>query len=315
MVYRPTGRVLATLELLQVHGQMTGAELARRLEVDSRTVRKYIETLRDLGVPIEARRGRAGAYRLRSGTRLPPLMFSDDEAMALMLGLLIAQQSRLTDQIHLPAVVTKIERVLPETTRLRVEGVLTRTEVGSVPSKPAPLLQTVSILAAAARTGQRVRLAYCGAEGELTERDVDCYGVARCDEAWYSIGFCHLRQSQRLFRLDRVAAVALLDTTFTPPVGYSPLTEITASLAAVPRQWAVSVIITAPLDEAQSRIALSPGHFMPVSEFKTRIQVEVDDLRWMARVLAGSGLPFAIETPSELGEAIRIYAAELVAQV
>ena len=73
MVYRPTARVLATLELLQVHGGMPGAELARRLEVDGRTVRNYIETLRDLGVPVEATRGRAGGYRLRPGTRLPPL--------------------------------------------------------------------------------------------------------------------------------------------------------------------------------------------------------------------------------------------------
>ena len=151
MVYRPTARVLAVLELLQVHGQMTGAELARRLEVDGRTIRNYVETLRDLGVPVSATRGRAGAYRLRPGTRLPPLIFSEDEAAALVLGLLVLQQSGLADAVHLPAVLKKIERVLPETTRLRVQGISARTEIDSPPAKPAPALQTLSTLAAAAR--------------------------------------------------------------------------------------------------------------------------------------------------------------------
>ena len=120
------GRVLATLEMLQVHGQMTGAELARRLEVDGRTVRKYVETLRDLGMPIEATRGRAGSYRLRPGIRLPPLMFSDDEAVALVLGLLIAQRSGLADEVQIPAVLTKIDRVLPEKTRHRARSISCR---------------------------------------------------------------------------------------------------------------------------------------------------------------------------------------------
>jgi predicted DNA-binding transcriptional regulator YafY len=87
LVYRPTARVLAVLALLQSHGRMTGAQLARRLEVDIRTVRNYVETLIDLGIPVEAERGRYGAYRLMPGFKLPPLMFTEDEALALTLGL------------------------------------------------------------------------------------------------------------------------------------------------------------------------------------------------------------------------------------
>ena len=169
---RPTARVLATLEMLQVHGQMTGAELARRLEVDGRTVRKYVETLRDLGVPIEAVRGRAGMYRLRPGTRLPPLMFSDDEAVALVLGLLIAQRSGLADEVQLPAVLAKIDCVLPETTRQQVDAVAKGIALEPLPGKPAPPLQTVSVLAKAALTGRRVQMDYDPISGGHTVREL-----------------------------------------------------------------------------------------------------------------------------------------------
>ncbi|MDQ3327603.1 MAG: HTH domain-containing protein, partial [Chloroflexota bacterium] len=111
-MYHPTARVLAVLELLQSHGRMTGAELARRLEVHVRTARRYVETLQDLGIPVEAERGRYGAYRLRPGYKLPPLMFSEDEVLALTLGLLAARKLGLAAAA--PAVegtLAKVERV------------------------------------------------------------------------------------------------------------------------------------------------------------------------------------------------------------
>ncbi len=95
MVYRPTARVLTVLELLQSHGRMTGAELARRLEVDIRSVRNYVQTLLDLGIPVEAERGRYGAYRLRAGYKLSPLIFTEGESLALTLSLLVARQAGL----------------------------------------------------------------------------------------------------------------------------------------------------------------------------------------------------------------------------
>src|SRR5213592_4831337 len=125
MVYRPTARVLAVLELLQAHGRMTGPELARRLEVEVRTIRNYIETLQDLGIPVEAERGRYGAYRLRPGFKLPPMMFTDDEAIALTLGLLLSRRLGITSET--PAAegaLAKIERVLPPAVRDQVSAVL-----------------------------------------------------------------------------------------------------------------------------------------------------------------------------------------------
>lgn len=243
---------------------------------------------------------------------MPPLIFSEDEAVALTLGLLIAQRSGLTDEIQLPAVLAKIERVLPESTRLRVDAVATAAEVEPASEKPAPLLQIVSALAAAATNRRRTRIVYQPVSGDSTEREFDCYGVGFNDGAWYAIGFCHLRQSQRLFRLDRMAVVTPLDVSFTPPSGIQPRDAISMALASVPRRWAVSVLMLAPVDEVRSRVPLSHGHFTACGDGSTRIQVEVDDLRWMARTLAGAGLRFVVEGPPELPDAIRAYALELV---
>jgi predicted DNA-binding transcriptional regulator YafY len=134
-MYHPTTRVLTVLELLQSHQRLTGPELASRLEVNARTARRYITMLQDMGIPIEAERGRYGAYRLRAGFKLPPLMFSEDEALAVVLGLLAAR--RLGLAVAAPAAegaLAKIERVLPANLRER----LRRCRPASCSTLPAP---------------------------------------------------------------------------------------------------------------------------------------------------------------------------------
>src|SRR5215468_8124038 len=139
VVYRPTARVLTLLELLQSHERMTGAELARRLEVDVRTVRNYVQTLTDLGIPVEAERGRYGAYRLRPGYKLPPLIFTEDEALALTLSLLVAKESGLAQVAPaFDGALAKIERVLPATTRARIQAVEQTVAFAGNAAPPAP---------------------------------------------------------------------------------------------------------------------------------------------------------------------------------
>ena len=127
-MYFPTTRVLTILELLQSHYRLSGPELAERLEVNTRTVRRYITMLQDLGIPVEAERGRHGSYRLRPGFKLPPLMFTEDEALSLTLGLLVARRLGLTSAVAaVPAVesaIAKIEAlstVVGEITKIRLE--------------------------------------------------------------------------------------------------------------------------------------------------------------------------------------------------
>src|SRR5437016_7514436 len=143
-MYFPTTRVLTVLEMLQSHQRLSGPDIAERLEVNTRTVRRYITMLQDLGIPVEAERGRYGAYRLRPGFKLPPLMFTEDEALALTLGLLAARRLGLTATA--PAVegaLAKIERVMPATLRARVRAVQETLVIDDSSSYGAPASATV----------------------------------------------------------------------------------------------------------------------------------------------------------------------------
>src|SRR5947209_7485190 len=177
-MYHPTTRVLTVLELLQSRPQLNGAALAERLEVDRRTVRRYVSILQDLGVPVESESGRYGGYRLRPGYKLPPMMFNEEEALALVLGLILSRRIGLGGAA--PAVegaLAKLDRVMPDRLRGRVQaiqGALAFTayrEADSV-ADPAALL----LLSSAAQNNRRVWLRYRGA-AEETEREVDPYGV------------------------------------------------------------------------------------------------------------------------------------------
>jgi predicted DNA-binding transcriptional regulator YafY len=191
VVYRPTARVLTVLELLQSHGRMTGPELARRLEVNVRTVRDYIAMLGDLGIPVEAERGRYGAYRLRPGFKLPPLMFTEDEALALTLSLLMAREHGLAQTApSFEGVLAKIERVLPASTRERIQAVEQTMVFESSFSPVAPSIAAVMMASAAVQSQHRVRLRYRSAHAEVTERLFDPYGVVEHEGFWYTIGYC-----------------------------------------------------------------------------------------------------------------------------
>jgi predicted DNA-binding transcriptional regulator YafY len=307
MVYRPTARVLTVLELLQAHGRMTGTELARRLEVDIRTVRNYVETLQDLGIPVEAKLGRYGGYRLRPGYKLPPLLFTDDEAGALTLSLLMAREYGLaTTEPAIEGALAKIERVLPASTRDRIQAMERTVVFESSAERAASPLAAVVALSAAVHSGHAVRLHYRSARGEVTERVFDPYGVVAHEGIWYTIGHCHLRQSQRLLRLDRILQIEGTSEAFPLPVPFDALAAVQRALAEVPRVWPVEVWLKTTLEEAQRATRLSMGHFAE-ADGGVLVRSEVDDLPWMARLLAGLGIPFRIHHPPELRTVLREY--------
>ena len=166
-MYHPTTRVLAVLELLQARGRLSGPELAERLEVDLRTVRRYVTMLQDLGIPVEAERGRHGGYRLRPGFRLPPLVFSDDEALALTLGLLSARRLGLvTNAATVEGALAKLDRVLPADVRARVSAVQETLTIDQARGQAIPATTTVMALAAAVQEARRVLMRYESAKGE-----------------------------------------------------------------------------------------------------------------------------------------------------
>jgi predicted DNA-binding transcriptional regulator YafY len=305
---------LAMLELLQARGRIGGPELARRLEVGERTVRRYVGMLREMGVPVEAERGRYGTYVLRPGFKLPPIMFTEDEALGLGLALLAARRLGLSGVV--PAVegaLAKIERVMPEVLGERVRAL--EETVIPVVSSPAELPggEVVVALATAVRGRRRVWLRYRSGLGEETERELDPYGVIQREGYWYAVGHDHLRGEARLFRLDRVLRVESLDETFDRPPGFDTPEGVLDAVAAMPQDhWSVEVVLEAVLEEAREQVP-PMGVVLEGVEGAVIMRSSTSDLDWMARVLAGLSFPFVVRRPSELREALRRRAAEIAA--
>lgn len=306
---QPTTRVLAMLELLQANREMTVGALAARLGVDERTVRRYALKLADLGVPVEARRGRYGGYHLLPGYKLPPLMLTDDEAVAVVLGLLLG--SRVGASAATESALLKVRRVLPSALRERVAalqqtlGFTLNPREGATPDAAALL-----VLASAARDRHRVRMAYRSWKGEASDRDLDPYGLVFHSGRWYVSGFDRLRGELRTFRVDRIATVTPLPETFEDPGEFDAVAQVTRSLANVPYAHQVEVVLETTLDAAARRIPPTVGRLETV-DGGVLLRTRAEHLDGMARMLAGLGFPFVIHRPDELRTAVRDLAREL----
>jgi predicted DNA-binding transcriptional regulator YafY len=314
-VPHPASRVLALLELLQSHTRLTASDLGRRLGVDERTVRRYASTLTDLGIPVEAIRGRYGGYRLRPGYKLPPLMLTDDEAVAVVLGLVAAQRLGIGTQAPATAVaLAKIRRVLPAGLADRLDAVQATLGFSANPrtSGAPPATSTLLAVGSAIQARHRVRVRYRSWRGEETRRDVDAYGLVFHAGRWYVTGFDHRRGQIRTFRLDRVSAVSTLPTTYDMPPGFDPVVQVTRSLAGVPYAWEVEVVLHADPAEVARRV---PPSVAEISESADGVvlRARAESLDGMAHMLAGLGWPFAIVQPDELRAAVARHAERLAA--
>ncbi len=297
------------LELLQSRPQMSGRELSERLEVDTRTIRRYITMLQDLGIPVEAERGRYGAYHLRPGFKLPPLMFNDDEALAITLGLLAARKMGLT--LAAPAVdgaIAKIERVLPAQLREHVQAVQDTLVFDFAPARTTPRKEFVLLLSEAAQQCKNVWLRYRSYEStEESERVVDPYGLVCRSGYWYLVGYCHLRSDLRNFRLDRIVDVKMQGNTFERPFAFDCLAFVLQSLPKTPNVWLVEVLLEMTFGEAQRYISPTLAMLEEVPE-GIIMRCYVEHLDWIARILVSLGCPFTVRQPTELRAELRLLA-------
>ena len=207
----PASRLLEVLELLQSRPVVSGREIADHLGVDGRTVRRYIDNLQELGIPVEGQRGVGGGYRLQPGYRLPPLMLSDDEVVMVVIGLAAARRLGLdAGGDHPESALEKIHRVLPTTLRRRVEALeaavaFTSSETAGVPVEAEVLL----LVSDAIRRRHRLRTAYTSFSGERSDRELSPYGLVVHSGRWYLAAHDHGREALRTFRVDRMAAVSM----------------------------------------------------------------------------------------------------------
>lgn len=310
---RPTTRILALLELLQTHGRMSGTELARRLEVDPRTLRRYISTLEDIGIPITTERGRYGGYMLVSGFKLPPLMFTENEAVAVSLGLQAARSLGLAEAA--PAVASaqaKLERVMPAGLKQRVRAISETTTLDLHAGIAAGSSAALTALATAAQERQRVQLHYQAPKSAASRREIDPYGLVYWQSRWYVVGYCHLRQELRSFRLDRVTEVRLSAARFTRPQGFDAASYLKTSIATIPRTLTVEVLLKADLSTVLALLPESAGVFEPAAG-GVLLRTYTDSIEWIARRLAALPCPFEIRTPDTLRTAVHDHALRLLA--
>jgi len=310
----PTTRVLAVLELLQGHGRMSGTELAARIGVDVRTLRRYIVMLETMGVPITSERGRHGAYLLVAGFRLPPMMFTNDEAVALSVGMVAARGLGLAEAA--PAIASaqaKLARVMAPKLKRQVDAIGDTVRVETRAGINAPTSNDALIVLTTAAHGQaRVHLHYRSAEGVDSERDFDPYGLACRGGAWYAVGMCRLRNDLRSFRLDRVLGVAPSDVRFEKPAGFDALEQLARSIARMPREHSVEVLLRTDLQKASAIFTMAFGSLESAGEH-VLLRSSADDLGWFARQLAALPFDFEIRAPDALRVELQRHAVRLQA--
>jgi predicted DNA-binding transcriptional regulator YafY len=311
-MYHPTTRVLAVLELLQTHAQLSGADISARLGIDARTVRRYIVTLEDIGIPITTRRGRDGGYALMAGFKLPPMMFTDDEALALSVGLLAARRLALSEAAPAAASAqAKLERIMPANLKRRVRAVSETVRLdlagAAAPSANAALAE----LSSAAMAQQRVLLDYLSADGRRSAREIDPYGLAMRGGRWYVVGMCQLRGGMRSFRLDRIASVEPRPVSFARPPGFDVLAHLRESMTRMPRAHAVEVLLKTDLDTASRHFFDEIGFFEQAGG-GVLLRGQADDLDWFARQLCAAPFDAEIVAPEALRTSVAALAGRLL---
>ena len=303
---KPTSRLFAALELLQSRRRVTGAELAEALQVDRRTVRRYVAALTEMGIPFATERGRDGAYLLTSGFKLPPMMFTDDEALALAMGLVATRAMGVANSAPaIASALAKLERVMPEALKQRVRAIdeTVRLDLRQ-PVAPADGA-ILSVLSAAAQRRQRVQLVYRTPQQEVTQRELDPYGLAFYRGRWYAVGHCHLRRDLRSFRLDRMESVAAVAASFGRPDDFDALQYVRHAISTLPRAHSVSVRLYTDLATAHQKLFAEIGTLeYDAGSSRARPAVlwrsEADDLDWFMRELARLPFRFEVLAPAEL---------------
>jgi predicted DNA-binding transcriptional regulator YafY len=304
-MYDPIMRVLTVLEVLQARDYVTGAELAQRLEVDLRTVQRYMVRLKDLSIPIESSRGVGGAYRLKPGYRLPPLLLTNEEAFALSLGLRSLRQVGLS--AFAPATegaLQKLGRVLPEALR---ESIRTVEDVVAI--EPGPWVVSTSVeylirAASAIRTGRRIRFAYRSHKDEESRRQIEPYAVMHTDGRWYLIGYCLMRKALRTFRLDRVSKLEMGTGRFRRPAGFDARKHMEQSMPFVQSEYRIDVWIEMPIDEARQSF-VSWRVSLEEQDGGTRVRCGRDRLEMFAAMLLSMGRRIVVREPDELRQTFR----------
>jgi predicted DNA-binding transcriptional regulator YafY len=306
-VTSPSSRTLRLLSLLQTHRYWPGPELASRLEVSVRTLRRDVDRLRELGYPVMATRGVDGGYQLAAGAALPPLVLDDDEAVALALGLQAVAAGPVEGMAETSVrALAKVVQVLPVRLRRRVEALRAMTVASgwtagnggwSGPSVDAGVLTTV---AQACRDAVRLRFAYAAADGTRSDREVEPARLALLGRRWYLVAYDLGRQDWRSFRLDRLQEPRITGARFRPRElpAEDAAAFVRRGIEQLPQTREIEVLVQAPASVVERRIG-AWARVEPVDETSCRMTTRADQFVWPAFGLAQLEAEFAVVRPPE----------------
>jgi predicted DNA-binding transcriptional regulator YafY len=312
-MWETSARLLKLLSLLQARRDWSGADLAARLEVTERTVRRDVGRLRDLGYPVHASRGTYGGYRLGAGAAMPPLLLDDDEAVAVAVGLRTAARSPVTgiEETSVRA-LAKLEQVLPSRLRRRVSAVAEYT-VPVPPDTPAPAVDpaVLTTLASACRDHQRLRFDYRSHDGTSTIRSAEPHRLVTWGRRWYLVAWDTERGDWRTFRVDRIAPRTPAGSRFKPrdlPEGGDVAAYVARGVSSAAFRFRARVTVHAPADVVAARINPAVGVVEAIDDRSCVLATGADSVQTVAVYLGLLDLDFDVSEPPELVARLRILA-------
>lgn len=314
-MWETSARLLKLLSLLQARRDWSGADLAERLEVTERTVRRDIGRLRDLGYPVHATRGTDGGYRLGAGAVMPPLLLDDDEAVAVAVGLRTAARSPVTgiEETSVRALV-KLENVLPSRLRRRVSAVADYT-VPVPPDSPPPAVDpaVLTTLASACRDHEQLRLDYRTHDGRSSVRTVEPHRLVSWGQKWYLLGWDTDRGDWRTFRVDRILPRSPAGPRFTPrdlPEGGDVAAYVARGVSAAAFRFRARVTVHLPAAVLAERLPAAVGVTIEaIDEQSCRLACGADSAEGLAVYLSLLDADFTVSEPPELVARVRVLAA------
>ena len=275
--------------------------------MSERTIRRYAVALHDIGIPIDGQPGVGGGYRLRAGSRLPPLMLADEEAAATVFGLVLADRRGLTGA---DGALTKISRVLPARLARRVERLRDELRLSGEPEPPPASGETLLLIAEAVRRHRSLRIGYERADGTWSNREIDPLGLVARRGRWYVPARDRSSSALRTFRADRITNATIGDPAEPPEPGFDPVDHVVQMLARLPWGWQIEVRMDAPIEEIAAHVPPTLAQLTPDGT-GTRLEMSADSLTWAAGVLAGLGADFQVVRPDELRDELRQLSARL----
>src|SRR4051794_8915726 len=279
-----SSRLLELLSMLQAPRDWPGNELADRLEVSGRTIRRDVERLRQLGYPVESLTGPAGGYQLQAGTAMPPLLLDDDEAIAIAVGLRTAARASVTgiEETAVRALV-KLEQVLPAHRRRRVSALGSATVIMPT-GGPTVDPQHLTVLAAACRDRECARFLYRRRDDQESRREVEPHSLVNLGRRWYLVAWDRGREDWRTFRVDRLSRPAASGRRFTarslPAKDAAAYVE--QSIAGARSRYEVRVTVHAAMEEIQARLPWLAGSLTRLGPARCEYRTSDDNLEWLA---------------------------------